>query len=192
MLPACGPRLLLEFLIALIGRRFVVQRVHFFLIDGFFFDRAGSGEHRGLLMADNFGIGIVGLDSIGSLLFAAFWLGYGRIFSGLFLGCSLMLDLGNGPGSEHRVGQCLWPSQFLMPIGRYTSRLIRFVMIGADIFVLLMQWLSKRRAGEYWLIVGKSCSHGTHRVRLRFRRGLDCRLPRGLSRRLRPTLVLGN
>ena len=48
---ACGAGLLFELVVALVGGRFVVHRVGFFFVDGFFFHRARSGEDGSGLFA---------------------------------------------------------------------------------------------------------------------------------------------
>ena len=99
-----GLRLFFELIVAFIGRRLVVHRVGFLFVDGFFFERAGSGEDGSVLL-------VRGCGQIGRLGTAV---GFDFSFVDFVL-----LDGGElfaGP-AESGDGRFFWTTEFLIPVG---------------------------------------------------------------------------
>src|SRR5579863_5068382 len=161
--------LFFKLVVPFVGGTFVVDRVGFFLVDGFLFHGAGSGKDR-------------------SRLFATF--SNGSVTLVLLLDNSLRRSLGRSPGKFHHRfplsflfngDDCLTrpaerrnvvgfrSAEFLVPVGRGGSRLGVLFVDCLDVLVLLVQRFGHRFClGENRLVFGKGCGYWCGKLGRRF------------------------
>ena len=170
-----GSRLLFELFVSLIGGGLVLERVRFFFIDGFFFNRSGGGKRRGLLFAVGrcrplvllglsqhaiaglvslFGLGLFSLDLFGDLLT-------------LLMRVRYRSPSGHGGGIVFFLVLVL--AKLAIPGGRGGSG-FDWLFRSLSIVVLLVQRFRERcRRGKDWLIFREGCGQRRRRLGTRFR-----------------------